>query len=93
MAEDVHGRETREVEANPIRQISECRPCETVATFAREHHVEFFAQRVEVEDVRRRVGDLGVAQRLASLSEDCCCLEISIPNSSRTRSFRPWRSV
>ena len=26
------------------------------------HRVELFAQRVEVEDVRRRVGDLGVAQ-------------------------------
>ena len=93
VGENVHRLEAREIEPRPLGQIAEGRARKAVAALARQHRVELFAQRVQVQHVGGGVGELRLAQRAAPQSELCCCLERSTPSNSLTRSFRPCRSV
>ena len=83
-----------EVEPGPGRQEVEAGLRQLGAAFARQHDVEPFAQAVQMQHVGGGVGQLRLAQASATpQSLDCCCFDRSTLSTSRTRSFRPWRSV
>jgi hypothetical protein len=48
---------------------------------------------MQMQHVGRGVGKLRLAEAREPQSLDCCCFDRSMLRTSRTRSFRPCRSV
>ncbi len=61
---NVHGLESREVEAHAIGQVSESSAREFVPTLAFQHGVKLLAQGVQMQHVRCGIGELRFAQRI-----------------------------
>jgi len=93
MREYVRVGPSQQVEAGPRRKKAEASFGDLVAIFPLQHRIETLAQRVQMQDVGGGIGDLSLRQRGCAQSEDCCCFDKSMLRSSRTRSFKPCRSV
>ncbi len=61
MRKNVHRLESREVEADAIRQISEGGARESVPALAFQHGVKLLAQGVQMQHVRCGIGELRLA--------------------------------
>src|SRR5262245_59489770 len=66
MGKDVLGRPAGEVEPHPVRQEAKTGRREVGAPLAHEDGVELLLERVQVQHIRRRVGELRVGQRLGA---------------------------
>jgi len=82
-----------EVEPRPFRQIGEAARASPSRPSRFSIASSFSRNAWRCSTSEAGVDELRFAQRLRAQSEDCCCLEISTPSSSRVRSLRPWRSV
>src|SRR5262249_24793654 len=62
MGKDILRRPAREVEPHPIRQEAEAGIRQRSAPLPRQHGVELGLQRVQMQDVRGRIGDLRIGE-------------------------------
>ena len=93
MGEDILAAPAGQIEPCPIGEEPETGCGKLAAPLQRQHRIELLLEGMEVKHVGGGIGDLGVAQRLATQSELCCCFDRSMLSSSFTRSLRPCRSV
>src|SRR5215469_12798447 len=93
MGKNILVRETGEVEPDPVGEEAKAGLRQLFAAFAREHDIEPLFERMEMEDIGGRIGNLRFAQFRRTPIGDCCCLDSSCPRTSRTRSFSPCLSV
>ena len=67
MGKDVLGRPAAEIETRAVGQETETGGGQFIAALARQHHVQFFAQRMEMQHIGRGIGDLRIGQRVGCL--------------------------
>src|SRR5258705_13869224 len=62
MRKYILGRPAREVEADPIRQEPKTRRRKVLPPFSRQKRIKLVLQRVQVQHIGCRIGDLGVRE-------------------------------